>query len=202
MTDKNNEQHAEQAALNDEFKPSIEDEINREAEVLAMAKTLGLDDGDFDPKAAGVQDETPLTKEEKEAQQRAELVNELKSEAGSLFAASKFVGSLEFMFKKFGHHKFAIAADEKQETIEAIKPAIQKYSGSLVSMMGDYEAEVMAAIAVGSLTYGSINQIKALKAMDKEKVVNSNENPEADEQQAQHSEPMQPEAAPEQPKAA
>ena len=201
MTDKSIEQQAEQAALNEEFKPSIEDEINREDEVQAMAKALGLDDGDFDPKAAGVEDAKPLTQEQKEAQQ-AELVKELKSEEGSLFAATKFLGSLEFMFKRFGHHKFSINPVEKQETIKAVAPAIQKYSGSLVSMMGDYEAEVMAAHAVGSLTYGSVSQIKALKAMDKEKVVNTDETTATDEQKAQNNEQQQPETAPEQTKAA
>jgi len=150
---------------------AVADESTRDDAVLAEANRLGIDLGkgeDFDPLKSNIKDETPPTKEEQEKQ----LIKELQTEEGSLFMATGIVKGLEGAFKMLGHKKFAIGDLEKAESAKAIAPAIQKYSGSLVPLMGNYEIEVKAAFAVGMLAYGSVSQIKALKALDKEKLVN------------------------------
>lgn len=191
MSKQNSEVLAEEtpaAAVNE---PSIEDEINRDNEVLAMARELGIDDGDFDPQAAGVKDEKPLSEEEQQ-QQVAELA---QTEEGSLFFASEAISTYETLMQQFGHPKFAIDDAQKEQTAKTIAPVVRKYGGSALSTFGDYKAEVLAALAVGSLTFGSIKQIKQLKAFDKAKEVQG-------EDKQQNTEQEQPETAAEQTKAA
>ncbi|TMO00094.1 hypothetical protein [Pseudoalteromonas sp. S558] len=135
---------------------AIADESTRDDAVLAEANRLGIDLGkseDFDPLKSNIKDETPPTKEEQEKQ----LIKEMQSEEGALYMATSIVGGLEGAFKLFGHKKFAIGDLEKAESAKAIAPAIQKYSGSLVPLMGNYEIEVKAAFAVGMLAYGSVS---------------------------------------------
>jgi len=162
---------------------AVTDESIRDDAVLAEANRLGIDLGkgeDFDPLKKNIKDETPPTKEE----QQAQLIKEMQTEEGALFMATSIVGGLEGTFKLFGHKKFAIGDLEKAESAKAIAPAIQKYSGSLVPLMGNYEIEVKAAFALGMLAYGSVSQIKALKALDKEKLVNPTEQRPEPEQSA------------------
>jgi hypothetical protein len=97
--------------------------------------------------------------------------------------------------QQFGHPKFAIDEEKKEHTAKTLAPVVRKYGGSALSVFGDYKAEVLAALAVGSLTFGSIKQIKHLKAFDTAKEVQSEDKPQNTEQE-------QPETAPEQTKAA
>lgn len=162
---------------------AVTDESIRDDAVLAEANRLGIDLGkgeDFDPLKKNIKDETPPTKEELEQQ----LIKEMQTEKGSLYMATNIVSGLEGAFKLFGHKKFSIGDLEKAESANAIAPAIQKYSGSLVPFMGNYEIEVKAAFALGMLAYGSVSQIKALKAIDKEKLVNPTERPEPEQSAA------------------
>ncbi|WP_282131406.1 hypothetical protein [Pseudoalteromonas aliena] len=169
---------------------AVADESTRDDAVLAEANRLGIDLGkgeDFDPLKSNIKDETPPTKEEQEKQ----LIKEMQSEGGALFMATNLVAGLEGAFKLFGHKKFAIGDLEKAESAKAIAPAIQKYSGSLVPLMGNYEIEVKAAFAVGMLAYGSVSQIKALKALDREKLVNPTaQRPEPEAAQNAAAEPV------------
>lgn len=162
---------------------AVADESTRDDAVLAEANRLGIDLGnaeDFDPLKKNIKDEKPPTKEELEQQ----LIKEMQTEKGSLYMATNIVSSLEGAFKLFGHKKFSIGDLEKTESANAIAPAIQKYSGSLVPFMGNYEAEVKAAFALGMLAYGSVSQIKALKTLDREKLVNPTESPEPEQSTA------------------
>lgn len=169
---------------------AIADESTRDDAVLAEANRLGIDLGkgeDFDPLKSNIKDETPPTKEEQEKQ----LIKEMQSEGGALFMATNLVAGLEGAFKLFGHKKFAIGDLEKAESAKAIAPAIQKYSGSLVPLMGNYEIEVKAAFALGMLAYGSVSQIKALKALDREKLVNpTQQSPQPEAAQNAAAEPV------------
>jgi hypothetical protein len=57
--------------------------------------------------------------------------------------------------------------------------------------MGNYETEVKAAFAVGMLAYGSVSQIKALKALDREKLVNpTQQSPQPEAAQNAAAEPV------------
>ncbi len=169
---------------------AVANESTRDDAVLAEANRLGIDLGkseDFDPLKSNIKDETPPTKEEQEKQ----LIKEMQSEEGALYMATSIVGGLEGAFKMFGHKKFAIGDLEKAETAKTIAPAIQKYSGSLVPLMGNYEIEVKAAFAVGMLAYGSVSQIKALKALDREKLVNpTQQSPQPEAAQNAAAEPV------------
>lgn len=190
MSKENNNVESEQVAAAETKEPSI-DEINRDNEVLAMAKELGIDDGDFDPQAAGVEDEKPLSEDE----QQKQIVALAQTEEGSLFFASEALNTYETLMQQFGHPKFAIDETQKEQTAKTIAPVVRKYGGSALNAFSDYKAEVLAAIAVGSLTFGSIKQIKQLKAFDKAKEVKS-------EEEKPSSEPKQPETAPESTQAA
>ncbi|MBQ4800425.1 hypothetical protein J8L73_14995 [Pseudoalteromonas sp. MMG006] len=162
---------------------AIADESTRDDAVLAEANRLGIDLGkgeDFDPLKKNIKDEKPPTKEELEEQ----LIKEMQTEEGSMYMATNIVTGLEGAFKLFGHKSFTIADLEKAESAKAIAPAIQKYSGSLVPFMGNYEVEIKAAFALGMLAYGSVSQIKALKALDREKLVNPTESPEPEQSSA------------------
>ena len=162
---------------------AVTDESTRDDAVLAEANRLGIDLGkgeDFDPLKKNIKDEKPPTKEELEQQ----LIKEMQTEKGSLYMATNIVSGFEGAFKLFGHKKFSIGDLEKAESANAIAPAIQKYSGSLVPFMGNYEAEVKAAFALGMLAYGSVSQIKALKTLDREKLVNPTESPEPEQSAA------------------
>lgn len=158
-----NEQSNEHAVLSDNAE--VESNTARDDEVLAMARELGIDDGDFDPKAAGVEDEAQMSEEE----QLKQISEMAQTTEGSIIFASKGIDVYESLIQGFGNRNFKIGKEEKEDVANNVAPVIKKYGGSGVSLFGEYKDEVLAAFAVGMLVHGSIRQVKELNKIDKAK---------------------------------
>ncbi len=146
---------------------ALAQQAERDAEMNAAARSL---DGDFDPTNAGIADEAPQAKSESEQMQEL-----MKDDAGSQYAAGEMVNTFEMLLQQFGHHKFKIDDERKAQTAVQIAPVIKKYGDSIGGALGDYKEEMFAALAIGSLAFSSIKEIKQLKAIDAAKEVKPTE---------------------------
>lgn len=141
-----------------------EEELQRDAEAAAMAKALGIEEGDeepdFDPTMAA--NLTP----EQEAQMLQGAKDLLQTPEGAETAAIGALDWYEELLQEHGHERFTLADKKKVRGAKRLTPVIQKYAPEALGLFGQYKNEVMAALFVGSLAYGSVKQIKALKAED------------------------------------
>jgi hypothetical protein len=138
----------------------------RDAEAEAMAQALGmgeLEDGqeaDFDPET--IQNLSP----EQEAQVLKGTQDMLQTVEGAEMAAIGAINWYEELLQEHGHERFTISDKKKSNGAKRLTPVIQKYAPEMLGLFGQYKNEVMAALFVGSMTYGSVKQIRALKAED------------------------------------
>ena len=141
-----------------------EEEIARDAQAAKMAQELGLEDGelddDFDPTQA-----VNLTPEQ-EAQMLKGTQDMLQTPEGAEMAAIAGIDWYEEILQEHGHERFTISDKKKARGAKRLTPVIQKYAPDMLGLFGQYKNEVMAALFVGSMAYGSVKQIKALKADD------------------------------------
>ena len=141
-----------------------EEELQRDAEAAAMAKALGIEEGeeepDFDPAMAA--NLTP----EQEAQMLQGTKDLLQTPEGAEMAAIGALNWYEELLQEHGHERFTMGDKKKERGAKRLTPVIQKYAPEALGLFGQYKNEVMAALFVGSLAYGSVKQIKALKAED------------------------------------
>ena len=141
-----------------------EEELQRDAEAAAMAKALGIEEGeeepDFDPTMAA--NLTP----EQEAQMLQGTKDLLQTPEGAEMAAIGALDWYEELLQEHGHERFTMGDKKKERGAKRLTPVIQKYAPEALGLFGQYKNEVMAALFVGSLAYGSVKQIKALKAED------------------------------------
>ena len=140
-----------------------EEELQRDAEAAEMAKALGIEEGDqepdFDPEQAVL---TP----EQEAEALKQTTEFLQTAQGAEMAAIGALDWYEELLQEHGHERFTLADKKKVRGAKRLTPVIQKYAPEALGLFGQYKNEVMAALFVGSLAYGSVKQIKALKAED------------------------------------
>lgn len=134
----------------------------RDAQAAQMAKELGLDDDeqDFNP------DAIPQLSPEQEAQMLKGTQDILQTAEGAEMAAVGAIDWYEELLQEHGHERFSISDKKKERGAKRLTPVIQKYAPEMLGLFGQYKSEVMAALFVGSMAYGSVKQIKALKAED------------------------------------
>lgn len=139
-----------------------EEELQRDAQAAAMAKELGIeeDDSDFDP------DQAPNLTPEQEAAALKQTTDFLQTSQGAEMAAIGALDWYEELLQEHGHERFTLADKKKVHGAKRLTPVIQKYAPEMLGLFGQYKNEVMAAMFVGSMAYGSVKQIKALKAED------------------------------------
>lgn len=138
-----------------------EEEILRDAQAAQMARELaGEDEEDFDPSQAA--NLTP----EQEAQMLKGTQDILQTQEGAEMAAIGGIDWYEEILQEHGHERFTISDKKKARGAKRLTPVIQKYAPEMLGLFGQYKNEVMAALFVGSMAYGSVKQIKALKAED------------------------------------
>lgn len=141
-----------------------EEERIRDAQAAAMARELGMEDGDdeqdFDPEQ--MQNLSP----EQEAIALKQTQDMLQTAEGAEMAAIGALDWYEELLQEHGHERFTLADKKKERGAKRLTPVIQKYAPQALGLFGQYKNEVMAALFVGSLAYGSVKQIKALKAED------------------------------------
>ena len=144
-------------------------ELERDALAAQMAQELSQDEKaedneageDFDPTAA-VEALTP----EQEAAAMKATQDLLESAEGAEFAATGAIDYYEELLQEHCHERFAISPKKKENGVKRLTPVVQKYAPQALSLLGNYKNEIMAALWVGSLAYGSVKQIKALKLED------------------------------------
>lgn len=89
----------------------------------------------------------------------------------------------EGLMKQFGHKDFALDAKQKENVSKSFAPLFVKHGGELPPWVLQFKEEIMFTFAFGSLCLASYSQIKALKKVDAEKVVNKEpEKPKQTEQ--------------------
>lgn len=144
-------------------------ELERDVLVERMTKELGKNEKaedneegeDFDPTSA-VDAMTP----EQEAAAMQATKDLLESAEGAEFAATGAIEYYEELLQEHCHERFAISPKKKENGVKRLTPVVQKYAPQALSLLGNYKNEIMAALWVGSLAYGSVKQIKALKLED------------------------------------
>ncbi len=154
----------------EELAAIAQEEAERDAEALAMAQALGMDEStgdngddsqaDFDPST--VENLTP----EQEAQMLQGTQDMLQTSEGAEMAAIGAINWYEELLQEHGHERFTITDKKKLQGAKRLTPVIQKYAPDMLGLFGQYKSEVMAALFVGSMAYGSVKQIKALKSED------------------------------------
>jgi len=93
------------------------------------------------------------------------------------------LGAGEGLMKQFGHKDFALDAKQKENVAKSFAPLFVKHGGELPPWVLQFKEEIMFTFAFGSLCLASYSQIKALKKVDAEKVVNKEpEQPKQTEQ--------------------
>ena len=139
------------------------EQIARDAEAARLASSLGADETeeDFDPTAA-VDNMTP----EQEQAAMAAAQEMLTTPEGAEMAASGAIDWYEEVIQEHGHEKFAIPAKKKEIGAKRLTPVVQKYAPQVLGLFGQFKNEIMAALWVGSMAYGSVKQVRALKAQD------------------------------------
>ena len=154
----------------EELEAIAQEEAERDAEALAMAQALGMDESqanedddsqaDFDPST--VENLTP----EQEAQMLQGTQDMLQTSEGAEMAAIGAINWYEELLQEHGHERFTITDKKKLQGAKRLTPVIQKYAPDMLGLFGQYKSEVMAVLFVGSMAYGSVKQIKALKSED------------------------------------
>jgi len=141
-----------------------EEEKQRDAQAAKMAQELGLDDAELDPDFDPSQ--AVNMSPEQEAQVLQQTQDMLQTSEGAQMAAVGAIDWYEELLQEHGHEKYTISDKKKERGAKRLTPVIQKYAPEMLGLFGQYKSEVMAALFVGSLTYGSVKQIRALKAED------------------------------------
>lgn len=90
----------------------------------------------------------------------------LQTSEGAEMAAIGAINWYEELLQEHGHERFTITDKKKLQGAKRLTPVIQKYAPDMLGLFGQYKSEVMAALFVGSMAYGSVKQIKALKSED------------------------------------
>jgi hypothetical protein len=160
----NNEQLETNEERHQEQLEQTEEEIQRDAQAAKMAAELGLDDAELDPDFDPSQ--AVNMSPEQEAQVLQQTQDMLQTSEGAQMAAIGAIDWYEELLQEHGHEKYTISDKKKVRGTKRLTPVIQKYAPEILGLFGQYKNEVMAALFVGSLTYGSVKQIKALKAED------------------------------------
>lgn len=162
--DNQNTDNQEEVIIREEVEQveKTEEEIIRDAQAAQMASELGIEDGDddFDPTQAA--NLTP----EQEAQMLKGTQDMLQTPEGAEMAAIGGIDWYEEILQEHGHERFTISDKKKVRGAKRLTPVIQKYAPEMLGLFGQYKNEVMAALFIGSMAYGSVKQIKALKAED------------------------------------
>jgi len=136
-------------------------QLNRDKIAAEMEKEMGEDENaEFDP--SSIPEMTP----EQEQAALAATQDLLETPEGAEFAATGVIDYYEELLQEHGHEKFTITSKKKELGAKRLQPVIQKYAPQALGLLGQYKAEVMAALWVGSLAYSSVKQLKTLKAID------------------------------------
>lgn len=89
----------------------------------------------------------------------------------------------ECLVQQFGHKSFALDPTQKKHVSESFAPLFVKYGGELPPWLLQYKEEIAFTFAMGTLCFTSYSQVKALKKVDAEKVVNKAEKVSTEKQE-------------------
>ena len=139
------------------------EQMARDAEAARLASSLGADETeeDFDP--TGAMDNMSPEQEQAAMVAAQEM---LTTPEGAEMAASGAIDWYEELVQEHGHERFTIPPKKKEIGAKRLTPVVQKYAPQVLGLFGQYKNEIMAALWVGSMAYGSVKQVRALKAQD------------------------------------
>ncbi|MBJ7539257.1 hypothetical protein [Marinomonas transparens] len=99
--------------------------------------------------------------EEAEQEQQAE-----KDEQAAKMTALGGLSMIEFTLRRVIHPDFEFTASTKDYAVENLAPVLIKYGALIPAWAVEYEPEIKAAMAVGSLVSEGVSTAKELKAKD------------------------------------
>lgn len=141
--------------------PEVVEEFNEQEERLLLASLGGDDSQDFDPDQSGTT--------QQRIDQEAILLAQGKATVVTVLGVS------EQLLKQFGHKDFAFDPSQVENVAESAAPLFKKYDGEMPPWLAAYKEEITFTLAAGALGFTSYQQIRMLKASDKAKVVNEEE---------------------------
>jgi len=163
----------ENAEIESEVTPEQQAEDANQAErdriAAQMVKEMGEDENEeFNP------EDIPEMSPEEEQAALAVTQDLLETPEGAEFAAVGVIDYYEELLQEHGHEKFTLADKKKEIGAKRLQTVIQKYAPQALGLLGQYKSEVMAALWVGSLAFGSVKQLKALKELDRIELAKEN----------------------------
>ncbi len=155
--------------MNTENQMDIEDiqdpenivETHSKEQESAFLNSVAEEEKDFDS------DNSPEVKKLQDGQSAVEKAA-LKMGEQSAIAG---LGVIEQMIKQFGHKQFAFDPEQAQNLAEATAPLMLKYNGEMPPWLVAYKEELAFTIAAGGLAFGSVQQVRFLKASDAAKLI-------------------------------
>jgi hypothetical protein len=105
----------------------------------------------------------PEQSKAQEAEQAQQMAVDVKT---AQMTATMGLDVIEFSLKRFIHPEFEFTSATKEKAIENFGPVLIKYGTLIPAWAAEYEPEINAAIAVGSLVSEGIETAKTLKAKD------------------------------------
>jgi hypothetical protein len=107
--------------------------------------------------------------EQSKAEEKAQEIEADMAEQAAQMTAMGGLATIEFALKRFIHKDFEFTTDTKAYAIENLSPVLVKYGALLPAWLAAYDAEIKAAMAVGSLVSEGVTTAQSLKAQDIEK---------------------------------
>ena len=138
----------------------------RDLEAKAFAATLAED---FDPEEVINQ---------QEAANEAEKAEQQNIDEGAEAFAYMAINTYESVLK-MAHPDFKLTEEVKDKAVENYGPVIKKYGPQMMSLMGQYQAEISAGIFTATLAVQSYKQLKQLKIEDIQKEAANDDKQEA-----------------------
>lgn len=86
----------------------------------------------------------------------------------------------ECMMQQFVHKDFSLDPTQKEHVSDSFAPLFVKYGGELPPWLLQYKEEIAFTFAMGTMCFVSYAQVKALKKIDAEKVINEKGKKESD----------------------
>jgi hypothetical protein len=105
----------------------------------------------------------PEQSKAQEAEQAQQMAVDVKT---AQMTATMGLDVIEFSLKRFIHPEFEFTSATKEKAIENFGPVLIKYGTLIPAWAAEYEPEINAAMAVGSLVSEGIETAKTLKAKD------------------------------------
>lgn len=145
----------------------IEDEVIDGGEVVTGQVTE--EQADFLRNLEKQEEEENLDPDEVNEQEQTEAAQKEFEEQAVKMTAIGGLSAIEFALKRFLHPEFEFTPSTKEYAVENLAPVLIKYGAVLPLWLSAYDAEIKAAMAVGTLVNEGVGTVKELRAKDAEK---------------------------------